>query len=135
MTRSVAIVVAAAALTLAACGGGDGGSKGRQTPSATSTTSATNTSASQGARPKRKLSSAERTALAPKPGTPRLTGQRQVAYLKARAACGSAGVGGIARRYGLAARNPAIVARLYSHRAFAPPAQGAGFAGCLTGFR
>jgi hypothetical protein len=122
------------ALIFAACGDG-GDSKSDTAPGGGAAAGASGASGHRGAKPKRSRSSLEQTVLAPKPGTPTLAGQRKAAYLKARAACQSRGRRGIARDYGLHTRNATLVARLYSKKAFAPRSQGAGFAGCVAGFR
>jgi hypothetical protein len=129
VTRAFAAIALVVTVVLASCGGGD--SKTKTTPAA----GAPGKSGRRAATPKRKRSNLEKSVLGPKPGSPAPTGNRKAAYSKAKAACQARGRRGIARDYGLRTRNATLVARLYSKKAFAPASQGAGFAGCVAGFR
>jgi hypothetical protein len=128
VARALALIVLILALTLGSCGGNGDGSN-------TDATSATGASGKARATTKHERSSIEKTVLGPKPGTPALAGKRRAVYLKAQTACRSRGRAGIASDYGLHVRNPTLVARLYSIKAFPAVSQGAAFAGCVAGFR
>jgi hypothetical protein len=121
-------------LFLASCAGNGSDSKSDTTTGGGSAAGASG-KAGGPTSPKHKRSTLEKTVLAPKPGTPALTGNRKAVYVKAKAACQSRGRRGIAREYRLRTRNATLVARLYAKKAFSAASQGAAFAGCVAGFR
>src|SRR3954454_12593179 len=134
MTRLLAVALVWAAAGPAACGGGgDSGSPPPKAPAGA--TAASGTGATGIAKRKGRKTSSRPSVLAPKPGLPALSGQQQKSFAKARAACASQGVRGIARRYGSGSRNPVLLARAYAGRAFDPGVQQAAFEGCVAGFR
>lgn len=61
--------------------------------------------------------------------------RRRLIYLDARTLCGEFGIRQVARRFGLEGGNAADVARAYAEQNYSVPFRGAGYRGCLAGFR
>jgi hypothetical protein len=154
-SRLTSILIVAACLGLAACGGNDDkqastpttqpgatapGTTGPTTPSgATGKQKRHNGAGSKSGRAKSRqregTGGSSQPTRPPRTHTGGFGGERGVTYGNSRNICRRSSAKQIADIYDISSRNPKRIARVYVHRTYPPPLRRAAYEGCLAGLR